>query len=96
MFFVIKIIKKLQNKPRYIRKNIALFFAVAITLPIVIVWVSSFSFELSPDVMAFEEKARSPFSIINEELKVLYNGIKSQFGQVIEFKDTIIFEADSE
>lgn len=90
------LIKKLQNKPKYIRKNIALFSAIAITLPIVIMWISSFSFELSPDSMALEEKARSPFSIINEEFKLLYGGIKNQLGQIVEFKDTIIFEENSE
>ena len=78
-----RLIEKLQKQPEHVRKNIALFIAILIIVPIFFLWVSTLSFYFSPSALLEENRdsvSASWLSEIGGDLNSFYGELKAEVG----------------
>ncbi len=73
-----KFIKKIQNKPEHVRKQILYVATIAIGGLIVIFWIFTLQYRFSSIDAAKVQEELKPFSIIKDNIASTYNDVSSK------------------
>lgn len=94
-----RLIKKIQEQPVGVRKNVAFVVAFILTAPIALVWVGTLSLNTSSQAAVAESVSESPFALVKdlvEELGSIISDTKGQVGGLFDGEESNEKDVDKE